>query len=109
MRGRTQYVGFYGIALTFLLGVRVLLALEGVVWDVVQPNDGLVGILDDQILPVLLGAHEVDDAADDPPGVVHGQVDLRGELARLELLGAQDDVAGGVLHVEAGDVPNSKE
>ena len=89
---------------TVIVVVGVVLALEGVVGDVVEPDDGLVGVLDDEVLAVLLLHDEVDDAADDAPRVVHVQVDLGRELARLELLRAQNDVAGGVLHVEPGDV-----
>ena len=93
------------LCLTFALLVGVVLALEGAVRDVVEPDDRLHRVLDDQILSVLLLHDQVDDAADDAPRVVHGEVDLRGELCRLELLDAEDDVPGGVLHLEPSDVP----
>lgn len=56
------------------------------------------------ILTILLLHADIDDAPQDTPGVVHGQVDLRGELVRLELLRAQDDVARVVAHLRPGHV-----
>lgn len=64
----------------------------------------LVGVLQDEVLALVQLAADVDDAAQDAPGVLHAQVDLAGELVGLELLRAQDDVAGRVLHVVAGHV-----
>lgn len=64
----------------------------------------LVGVLEDEVLALVQLAADVDDAAQDAPGVLHAQVDLAGKLVGLELLRAQDDVAGRVLHVVAGDV-----
>lgn len=55
-------------------------------------------------LTVLLLHADIDDAAQDAPGVVHRQVDLRGELVRLELLRAEDHVARVVAHLRAGHV-----
>jgi len=74
------------------------------VGDVVEPEDWLVGVLDDEILAVALLHDDVNDASDDGPGVVHAQVDLLTEFNRLELLCSQDDVPGAVLDVVASDV-----
>lgn len=68
----------------------------------------LVGVLEDQVLALVQLAADIDDAAEDPPGVLHAQVDLAGELVGFELLGAQDDVAGRVLHVVPRHVPEGK-
>lgn len=65
----------------------------------------LVGVLEDEVLALVQLAADVDDAAEDPPGVLHAQVDLAGELVGFELLRAQDDVTSGVLHVVARHVP----
>ena len=67
----------------------------------------LVGVLEDEVLPLVQSAADVDDAAQYAPGVLHAQVDLRGELVGLELLGAQDHMAGRVLDVVAGHVPEN--
>ena len=69
----------------------------------------LVGVLQDQVLALLQLAADVDDTAQDAPGVLHAQVDLAGKLVGLELLGAQDDVASRVLHVVTGHVPAGRE
>lgn len=65
----------------------------------------LVGVLEDQVLALVQLAADVDDAAEDSPGVLHAQVDLAGELVGFELLGAQDDVTSRVLHVVPRHVP----
>lgn len=62
--------------------------------DVVEPEDGLVGILDDEILAIILLHNDVNDASDDGPRVVHAKVDLLTEFDWLELLGAQAVLAG---------------
>lgn len=64
----------------------------------------LVGVFQDEVLALIQLAADVNDAAQDAPGVLHAQVDLAGKLIGLELLRAQDDVAGRVLHVVAGHV-----
>lgn len=73
------------------------------VWSGGPPH--LVGVLEDEVLALIQLAADIDDAAEDPPGVLHAQVDLAGELVGFELLRAQDDVASGVLHVVARHVP----
>lgn len=65
----------------------------------------LVGVLQDEVLALVQLTADVDDAAQDPPGVLHAQVDLAGELVGLELLRAEDHVARRVFHVVAGHVP----
>lgn len=65
----------------------------------------LVGVLQDQVLALVQLAADVDDAAEDSPGVLHAQIDLAGELVGFELLGSQDDVARRVLHVVPRHVP----
>ena len=66
----------------------------------------LVGILEDQVFALIQLAADVDDTAEDTPGVLHAQVDLAGELIGFELLSAQDDVASGVFHVVTRNVPD---
>lgn len=93
---------------TFLLLVRLLFALECAVGDVVETNDGLVGILDDQELSVVLLPDNVNDTSHDAPSIVHGQIDLGSEFSRLEMLGAQDHVPRGIFDVETGDVSGER-
>lgn len=69
----------------------------------------LVGVLEDEVLALVQLAADIDDAAEDPPGVLHAQVDLAGELVGFELLRAQDDVASGVLHVVARHIPEEED
>uniref|UniRef100_A0A3Q4GXZ7 Sulfotransferase n=1 Tax=Neolamprologus brichardi TaxID=32507 RepID=A0A3Q4GXZ7_NEOBR len=65
----------------------------------------LVRVLQDQVLALVQLEADVDDAAQDSPGVLHAQVDLAGEFIGFELLGAQDDVASRVFHVVPRNVP----
>lgn len=51
------------------------------------------------VLTIFLLHADVDDAAEDAPRVVHGKVDLRRELVRLELLRAEDHVPRVVAHL----------
>ena len=53
----------------------------------------------------LLLHYDVQDAPDHAPGVVHVQVNLLTELHWLELLGAEYDVAGTVLHAVSSHIP----
>lgn len=53
----------------------------------------LVGIFQDEVLALVQFAADVDDAAQDAPGVLHAQVDLACKLVGLELLRTQDHVA----------------
>lgn len=68
----------------------------------------LVGVLEDQVFALVQLAADIDDAAEDSPGVLHAQVDLAGELIGFELLSAQDDVASRVLHVVPRHVPDDQ-
>ena len=92
-------------SLTLVALVALVLAFKGAVWDVVQPDDRFHWVLDDEVLSVLLLAHNINNAAHDAPCVVHGEVDLSAELGWLELLRPEDDVAGRVLHLVPGYVP----
>lgn len=65
----------------------------------------LVGVFEDEVLALVQLAADIDDTAEDSPGVLHAQVDLAGELIGFELLGAQDDVTSRVLHVVPRHVP----
>jgi len=88
-----------------LLGCRrlLLILVESGGGDLVEPKDGLVGVLDEYVLALRhLHAH-VDDRADYAPAVVEVQVHLRGEVARLEGYDAEDGVAVVVLGVRTGD------
>lgn len=69
----------------------------------VEAENGLVGVLDQNVLAfVHLHAH-VDDGADDTPSVVEVERHLRGEVTRLVGEDAEDDVVVVVLGVGAGD------
>lgn len=68
----------------------------------------LVGVLEDEVLSLLQFAADVDDAAEDAPGILHAQVDLAGKLSWLELLGSQDHVARRVLRVITRHVPGDR-
>ncbi len=95
------------LAVLVALGpLAVLLVVRGkrIIRNVVEPHHGLVGVLHEQVLSVgQLHAH-VDEHPQHAPPIFHGQVDLHGELGRLELLRAEDDVARGVADVLARDV-----
>ena len=91
-------------AFLFTLFVRIFVALKGGVGDVVEPEDWLVGVLDNEVLAILLHHDQVDDTPNDAPAVVQVNVDLVGKVLRLELLRAQDDVARRVPDLEPRDV-----
>lgn len=65
----------------------------------------LVGVLQDEVLALVQLAADIDDTAEDSPGVLHAQVDLAGELIGFELLGAQDHMTSRVLYVVPRHVP----
>ena len=65
----------------------------------------LVGVLEDQVLALVQFAADIDDTAENSPGVLHAQVDLAGELVGFELLRSQDDMASRVLHVIPRHIP----
>lgn len=69
----------------------------------------LVGILHDEVLPIRQLHADVDNAAQDTPGVVHAQVDLVSELHGPELLCAQNHVLGGVPHIDTRHIPEERE
>lgn len=69
----------------------------------------LVGVFEDEVLALVQFAADVDDAAQDPPGVLHAQVDLAGELVGFELLSAQDHVTRRVLRVVTGNIPEAQD
>ena len=94
---------FFFLFLLLLLLV-VLIGAEGAVGQAVDTDDLLVGVLEDEVLALLQLHADVDDAAQDAPGILHAQVDLTGELVGFELLGTQDDVARGVFHVVPGHI-----
>ena len=58
----------------------------------VHSTTHLVGVLHDEVFALVELHADVDDAAQDSPAVVHVERDLLRELARLELLHAQDHV-----------------
>ena len=94
---------FFFLFLLLLLLV-VLIGAEGAVGQAVDTDDLLIGVLEDEVLALLQLHADVDDAAQDAPGILHAQVDLTGELVGLELLGTQDDVARRVFHVVPGHI-----
>lgn len=42
---------------------------------------------------------EINQATNDAPCIIHGQVNLCTELGRFELLSSQDDVPSRILHI----------
>lgn len=93
------------VTLALLLRGLVLLVVlvEAASGHLVQAEDGLVGVLDEDVLAVLLAleAH-VGDGADDTPTVGEGQVHLVSEVAGLPADDAEDDVLVVGLGVGAG-------
>lgn len=73
-------------------------------WDVAH----LVGVLEDEVLALVQLAADIDDAAQDAPGVLHAQIDLAGKLVGLELLRSQHHVTGRVLSVVPRHVPEGQ-
>lgn len=65
----------------------------------------LVGVLEDEVFALFQLAADIDDAAEDSPGILHAQIDLAGELIGFEVLCAQDDVASRVLYMVPRHVP----
>ena len=86
---------------THVVGILVL--LEGVCGDLVQANGRLVGVLDKDVLAVVLAHDHVDECADDGPTVVEVEVHLGGELAGLVAEHAKDNVVGVALGVGTGN------
>lgn len=98
---------FFLLLLLFFILI-VLVRTEGAVRQAVDSDDLLIGVLEDEVLALLQLHADVDDAAQDAPGVLHTQVDLAGKLIGLELLGAQDDVARGVFHMVPGHITSGE-
>jgi hypothetical protein len=81
----------------------ILILLESVCRDLVQANSGLVGVLDKNVLAVVLAHDHVDECADNGPTVVEIEVHLGSELAGLVAEHAEDDVVGVALGVDTGN------
>lgn len=81
----------------------ILILLESVCGNLVQADSGLVGVLDKDVLAVLLAHDHVDECADNSPSVVEVEVHLGGELAGLVTEHTEDDVVGVALGVGTGD------
>jgi len=81
----------------------ILVLLESVCGDLVQADSRLVGVLDKDVLAVILAHDHVDKCADDGPAVVEVEVHLGGKLAGLVAEHAEDDVVGVALGVGTGD------
>ena len=62
----------------------------------------------DEVFALVQLHADVDDAAQDAPAVVHVERNLLRELARLELLHAQDHVTRRVLDRRSRHVPESR-
>lgn len=86
----------------------ILVILEAASRNLVQAQDGLVGVLDENELSVLTGAAEahVGNGTDDTPAVGQGEVHLVGEVAGLPADNAQDDVLVVRAGVESRDETN---
>lgn len=52
----------------------------------------LVRVFKDEVFAFLQFATDVDDTAQDAPGVLHAEVNLAGKLIGLKLLCAKDDM-----------------
>jgi len=100
--------GYLFLPLRFLLTNRsidsvILSFLEGTCRHLVQPQDGLVRVLDEHILAVVhLHAH-VDDRPDDAPAVIQVQTHLVCELLGIEACHAQDHVTVAGFRICSGD------
>jgi hypothetical protein len=81
----------------------ILILLESVCGNLVQADSGLVGVLDKDVLAVLLAHDHVDECTDNGPAVVEVQVHLGGKLAGLVAEHAEDDVVGVALGVDTGN------
>lgn len=94
------------VSLILLLdGLIVLLVvvLEAAGGHAVQAEDGLVGVLDEDVLALLAVEDHVGDCSHDTPTVGEGQVHLVGEVARLPANDAQNDVLIVRAGVHTGD------
>lgn len=89
------------LALFFL--VFLIVVVEAAGGYLVEAEDGLVGVLDQDVLALLAGEDHVGDGADDTPAVVEGEVHLVGEVAGLPADDAEDDVLVVGAGVGAGD------
>lgn len=85
------------------LVASILILLESVCGDLVQADGGLVGVLDKNVLAVVLAHDHVDESADDGPSVVEVEVHLGSELAGLVAEHAENDVVGVALGVGTGN------
>lgn len=93
------------LLLFFLLILLILIRAEGAIRQAVDADHLLVGVLEDEVLALIQLHADVDDTAQDAPGVLYAQINLAGKFIGLELLRAQDHMAGRVLHVVTGHVP----
>lgn len=90
---------------TVIFLIRVLFALESVIGDIIQSNDGLVGVLDNQELAVLLLHDQIHDTSNHTPTIIHGQIDLSGKLGGFEVLRPQNDVSRRIFDIVSGNIP----
>lgn len=74
------------------LVASILVLLESVRRHLVKADGGLVGVLDQDVLAVVLAHDHVDKGTDNGPTVVEVEVHLAGELAGLVAEHAEDDV-----------------
>lgn len=95
--------------LFFLFILLIFVRAEGAIRQAVDPDHLLVGVLEDEVLALIQLHADVNDASQDAPGVLYAQVNLAGKLIWLELLRAQDHVAGRVLHMVTGHIPGEGE
>lgn len=89
--------------LLLLLLLLLVVVLEAAGGELVETQDGLVGVLDEDELAVLALEAHVGDGADDAPAVGQGEVHLVGEVAGLPADDAEDDVLVVGAGVDAGD------
>lgn len=89
----------------FLLILLIFIRAEGAIRQTVDADHLLVGVFEDEVLPLIQLHADINDASQDAPGVLYAQINLAGKFIWLELLCAQDHMAGRVLHVVTGYIP----
>lgn len=94
--------------LGLLLFFFLIVLIEAAGGDLVQTQDGLVGVLDEDELAVAAVKAHVGDGADDTPSVVEGEVHLGGEVAGFPADDAEDDVLVVGAGVDTGDETEGK-
>lgn len=94
----------YSLTCLFVISIFIVW-LEGVVWDIIQPNHWLVGIFHNEIFSIFLFHADIHNTAEDSPCIIHIQCYLRCKLIWLILLCTQDHVFGWVSDMSTWHIP----